>query len=108
MQNFGTGRFMMILFYNHCTGLNAEFISKEECQRLGMGAYLAVQQGSKFNPQFVHLHYKRADASLGNPLKIALIGKGLTFDRYYIPPLMMVFVCGLFFDQAYFSQKRWI
>lgn len=41
-----------------------------------MGGYLAVQQGSKFPPQFVHLTYSPPNATR----KIALIGKGLTFD----------------------------
>ena len=48
-----------------------------------MGAYLAVQQGSKFPPQFVHLTYKptaRPAESASPQARIVLIGKGLTFD----------------------------
>jgi leucyl aminopeptidase len=46
-----------------------------------MGAYLAVQQGSKFPPQFIHLVYRPAQSDVsGNTTKIVLIGKGLTFD----------------------------
>ena len=46
-----------------------------------MGGYLAVQQGSKFPPQFIHLVYK-PDLTVGSqkPIKLVLIGKGLTFD----------------------------
>jgi leucyl aminopeptidase len=39
-----------------------------------------VQQGSKFPPQFVHLAYRPAKPS-ANTIKVALVGKGLTFDR---------------------------
>jgi len=46
-----------------------------------MGAYLAVQQGSKFPPQFIHLAYKPVASPNGQPVpKIVLVGKGLTFD----------------------------
>ena len=44
-----------------------------------MGGYLGVQQGSKFPPQFIHLTYKPANPS-PDVVKIALVGKGLTFD----------------------------
>lgn len=46
-----------------------------------MGAYLGVQQGSQFPPQFVHLTYKPKNPS-GDVTKVALVGKGLTFDRW--------------------------
>ena len=52
-------------------------LGQKECEELGMGAYLGVQQGSKFPPQFVHLAYKPEG---GAKKKIALVGKGLTFD----------------------------
>ena len=45
-----------------------------------MGGYLAVQQGSKFPPQFIHLTYK-PENPIAEVVKVALIGKGLTFDR---------------------------
>lgn len=44
-----------------------------------MGGYLAVQQGSKFPAQFIHMIYSSTDGS-STPTKIALVGKGLTFD----------------------------
>ncbi len=50
---------------------------KKEIEALGMGAYLGVAQGSQHEPQLIHLVYKGA----GTPKKkIALIGKGITFD----------------------------
>jgi leucyl aminopeptidase len=54
-----------------------------------MGGFLGVQQGSKFPPQFIHLTYRPSSSSSssssaaggGTIKKIALVGKGLTFDR---------------------------
>lgn len=58
-----------------------------------MGAYLGVQQGSRFPPQFIHLTYRSPPSLPSSSLhseeqsavvtKVALVGKGLTFDRYY-------------------------
>lgn len=49
-----------------------------------MGAYLSVQKGSKYPPQFIHMTYQppsqRNSTDAPRPLKVALIGKGLTFD----------------------------
>ena len=36
-----------------------------------MGAYLGVQQGSMFPPQFIHLHYKPENPS-ENVVKVAI------------------------------------
>ncbi len=53
-----------------------------ECRALNMGGYLGVQQGSKFPPQFVHMVYRpQGDISTEGVVKVALVGKGLTFDR---------------------------
>ena len=46
-----------------------------------MGGYLGVQQGSKFPPCFVHLTY-RPESPAAEVTKVALVGKGLTFDRW--------------------------
>lgn len=55
-------------------------MEQEECQRLNMGGYLGVQQGSKFPPQFLHLVYRPKKPSSKGVTKVALVGKGLTFD----------------------------
>ncbi|MGI2298229.1 leucyl aminopeptidase [Candidatus Cardinium hertigii] len=56
-------------------------LEKEDCQRLGMGAYLSVTQGSSAPPKFIHLSYKPKSFDTRSPFqKIALIGKGVTFD----------------------------
>lgn len=57
-------------------GLEAMIYEKEQCEEMGMGAFLAVAKGSSQAPKFIHLKY-----SVPNPRKrIALIGKGICFD----------------------------
>lgn len=58
-------------------GLVVEILEKEDCEKLGMGAFLGVAQASDLPPKFIHLTYKPE----GTPRrKVAIIGKGLTFD----------------------------
>ncbi|WP_017658914.1 leucyl aminopeptidase [Baaleninema simplex] len=58
-------------------GLELEILEKEDCEKLGMGAFLGVAQASALPPKFVHLAYKPE----GTPRKkLAIVGKGLTFD----------------------------
>ncbi|MDO5061953.1 MAG: leucyl aminopeptidase [Peptostreptococcaceae bacterium] len=59
--------------------------NKSEIEKLGMKAYLAVAQGSSAEPRLIVMNYQ------GNPSsdkKLALVGKGLTFDSggYSIKP----------------------
>lgn len=57
--------------------LSVEILEREECEKLGMGAFLGVAQASELPPKFIHLTYKPE----GTPRrKVAIIGKGLTFD----------------------------
>lgn len=57
-------------------GLETKVYDKEQCEEMGMGAYLAVAKGSSQPPKFIHVKY-----SVPNPRKrIALIGKGICFD----------------------------
>ncbi|CAH2560074.1 leucyl aminopeptidase [Cardinium endosymbiont of Oedothorax gibbosus] len=61
--------------------LQLNILEKEDCQRLGMGAYLSVTKGSSAPPKFIHLCYKPKSLDTQSPFqKIALIGKGVTFD----------------------------
>ncbi|MBO1064168.1 MULTISPECIES: leucyl aminopeptidase [Nostocales] len=61
----------------HEYGLELEILEQEECENLGMGAFLGVAQASDLPPKFIHLIYKPA----GTPKrKLAIIGKGVTFD----------------------------
>ena len=57
--------------------LEARILDTKECEDLSMGAYLAVAKGSDLEPKFIHLIYKSNDDIRK---KIALVGKGLTFD----------------------------
>ncbi len=58
-------------------GLEIKILEKNECEDLGMGAFLAVAKGSDLEPKFIHITLKSE-----SPVKekIALVGKGLTFD----------------------------
>lgn len=58
-------------------GLSVEVLGHAECEALGMGAFLGVAQASDLPPQFIHLTYH---PSTTPTRKVALIGKGLTFD----------------------------
>ena len=58
-------------------GLQVEILEREECEQLGMGAFLGVAQASDLPPKFIHLTYKPE----GTPRrKLAIVGKGVTFD----------------------------
>lgn len=58
-------------------GLDLKILEKEDCEKLGMGAFLGVAQASDLPPKFIHLTYRPK----GTPRrKVAIIGKGLTFD----------------------------
>ena len=58
-------------------GLELTVLERSDCEQRGMGAYLAVSQGSDLDPKFIHLTYRAA-----GPIqrRLALVGKGLTFD----------------------------
>ena len=57
--------------------LEAKIFNKQQIKELGMNAFLAVGQGSVNEPKFIHLTYKPKSKPRK---KIALIGKGITFD----------------------------
>ena len=57
--------------------LELKILEQEDCEKLGMGAFLGVAKASDLPPKFIHLTYKPQ----GTPRrKLAIIGKGLTFD----------------------------
>jgi leucyl aminopeptidase len=77
---------------NHCTpthlaeqarelargaGLKVEVLGRKEIEKLGMGSFLAVAQGSDEPPRFIVLRYAGATAQ---EAPIVLVGKGITFD----------------------------
>jgi leucyl aminopeptidase len=57
--------------------LTLEILEKEDCEKLGMGAFLGVAQGSDLPPKFIHITYKPVVTARR---KLAIVGKGLTFD----------------------------
>lgn len=58
-------------------GLELEILEAADCEKLSMGAFLGVSYASDLPPKFIHLTYKPD----GVPRrKLALIGKGVTFD----------------------------
>jgi leucyl aminopeptidase len=58
-------------------GLECKVLDRAALRKKGMRLILAVGQGSSNEPRFVHLVHKPADPS---GKKIALVGKGVTFD----------------------------
>lgn len=57
-------------------GFTVTVLDKAGIEREGMGALLAVNQGSATEPRFIVLEYKGA----GDAAPVALVGKGVTFD----------------------------
>jgi leucyl aminopeptidase len=77
---------------NHCTpthlavqakalakshGLKVEVLERKDCEKLGMGAFLAVAQASHEAPKFIVLRWL-GGAKTAAP--VVLVGKGITFD----------------------------
>lgn len=61
----------------HDYGLKLEVLERDQCEALGMGAYLGVAKASDLPPKFIHLTYSPEGTA---QRKLAIIGKGLTFD----------------------------
>jgi leucyl aminopeptidase len=61
----------------HGHALNLTVLELEECERQGMGLFLAVARGSEEPPKFIHMAYQPKRESKG---RVCLIGKGVTFD----------------------------
>ncbi|MDO5654703.1 MAG: leucyl aminopeptidase family protein [Flavobacteriaceae bacterium] len=56
--------------------LSIKILNAKECEQQGLNAFLAVNQGSAFEPAFIILEYKPQ-----NPQKtVGLVGKCITFD----------------------------
>ncbi|KAJ6845720.1 leucine aminopeptidase 1-like [Iris pallida] len=56
----------------------AKILDAEQCKELNMGSYLAVAAASSNPPHFIHLCYKPPNGDVKR--KLAIVGKGLTFD----------------------------
>ncbi|MGB4588901.1 MAG: leucyl aminopeptidase [Clostridiaceae bacterium] len=66
-------------------GVEVTILSKEDAEKLGMKAFLAVAKGSYNEPQGIIMRYKGGNAE--DPI-LGLVGKGVTFDSggYSIKP----------------------
>ena len=77
---------------NHCTptylaqeakrlgkeqGLKVEVLDRKDCEKLGMGSFLAVAQGSHEPLKFIVARWQGAPKSVA---PVVLVGKGITFD----------------------------
>jgi leucyl aminopeptidase len=61
-------------------GLACEVHSTEKLRELGMGAFMAVAQGSSQPPALIVLRYEPESAPSPDAPVIGLVGKGITFD----------------------------
>lgn len=68
-------------------GLKVTVFDEKEIKKRNMGALLAVGQGSNAKPRFIVIEYK-PKVKVNSTKKIALVGKGVTFDSggYCIKP----------------------
>ncbi len=58
--------------------LALQVYDRAECEKMGMGAFLGVAAGSEQPPRFLHLTYR---PGVARPRKrVAIVGKGITFD----------------------------
>jgi len=63
--------------------VTVEILDKDECERLGMGSFLGVAQGSDREAKFIILKYNRNSndkTQISKVKKICLVGKSITFD----------------------------
>ncbi len=58
-------------------GFKVEVFDRKQIEKIGMGSFLAVAQGSDEPPRFIVMHYQGAAKG---EAPIVLIGKGITFD----------------------------
>ena len=61
-------------------GLRFEVLGERELRRRGYGAILAVASGSAQPPRLAVLRYRPAGAARRGRRRLALVGKGITFD----------------------------
>ena len=58
-------------------GLKVEILDRADCEKLGMGSFLAVAQGSSEPLRFIVMRY---DGAAKSQAPTVLVGKGITFD----------------------------
>ncbi len=63
--------------------ITCKIYDKAKAQKLGMGAFLGIARASATPPKFIHLEYKpqlRQGSAGQAKEKLAIVGKGITFD----------------------------
>jgi len=58
-------------------GFKVEVLEREALQKLGMGSFLGVSQGSEEPPKFIIMQHLKGEKS---QKPVVLVGKGITFD----------------------------
>jgi len=58
--------------------ITCKVYDKAEAEKLGMGAFLGIAKASATPPKFIHLEY--TPEKVKNKEKLAIVGKGITFD----------------------------
>ncbi len=58
-------------------GFECKIFEESDVEKMGMGAFVAVDKGSSEPLKFIHMVYKPKSAA---KKKIAIVGKGITFD----------------------------
>lgn len=74
-----TARFLGEQAQRHCRGrgLSVQVWNKKKIQAMGLAGLLAVNRGSLEEPRFIKIHYRPSGRMRK---RVALIGKGITFD----------------------------
>ncbi|MBM7117736.1 leucyl aminopeptidase [Archangium primigenium] len=62
------------------SGLKVSVSGRKEIEKLRMGMFLAVAQGSANEPQLIHVVYTPKNAKQAKLPPVALVGKAITFD----------------------------
>lgn len=69
--------------------ISVQVLDGDECQKLGMGSFLSVAQGSEREPKFIILKYESRKSKVEDGIlkvedrkskRICLVGKSITFD----------------------------
>ena len=76
--------------------LHCKILHRPDLEQLGMGALLAVAQGSSEPPQLIELQYRGAT----NMQPIVLVGKGITFDSGGLSLKPADAMCEMKYDMA--------
>lgn len=76
--------------------LSCQILNVDECEALGMGAFLGVARGSETTARFIHLTYRPRSAKARKGAKVlGIVGKGLLFDTGGVYRILNVVVASV-------------